>query len=211
MMRMLTASPILAARASQRSLIRDTAVAWLVLLICLAATWMLWSTAERESANRESHAFANHAHDVEQALQHEIDMLDGILHGAASLFAASEAVTYTAWHNYTQGLKLNAFHRAVHELGFGEYVTAQTKNAHIQKIRGEGLISYEIQPEGERGEYVPVRHIEYVIATKAATALGYDMLSESRRREAIVAARDTGGTRAVQPSRKALPRLTGIP
>jgi len=197
MIRALAAPPI-PARASRQSLIRDTAVAWLVLAICLAATWMLWSTAERESADRESNAFVHHVRDVEQALQHEINMLDDILHGAASLFAAAETVTYTAWHNYTQGLKLNAFHRAVHELGFGEYVTAQTKNVHIQKVRGEGLISYRIWPEGERSEFVPVRHIEYVIETKSATAHGYDMLSEPRRRAAIVAAGSTGDTTITQ-------------
>lgn len=197
MIRALAAPPV-PARASRQSLIRDTAVAWVVLVICLATTWMLWRTAENESADRERNAFVNHVRDVELVLQHEIDMLDDILHGTARLFAASETVTYTAWHNYTQGLKLNAFHKAVHELGFGEYVTAQSKNAHIQKVRGEGLISYRIRPEGERSEYVPVRHIEYVIANKGATAHGYDMLSEPRRRAAMVAAGDTGDTTITQ-------------
>lgn len=181
------------AAAPLRSSRYDALAVWLVLAICLGATWALWQAAGRDVADKQRNAFVNRTLDIEQTLEHQLDLLDSTLYGAAGLFAASDAVTRAAWDNYTHGLKLDSFRGAIRTLGYGEHVAAQARHAHVQKARSEGFASYAIRPEGERSEYVPVRFNTYFIETQA-TSHGFDMASEPRRRAAIFMARDTGKT-----------------
>ena len=114
-----------------------------------------------------------------------------VLRGAAALFAASDEVSRTEWHNYIAHLQLDKTLPGIQGTGFSLMLTPAEKTAHEQAVRAEGFPDYAIRPPGERPQYSSIIYIE-PFDGRNLRAFGYDMYAEPVRRQAMEKARDTG-------------------
>jgi PAS domain S-box-containing protein len=120
-----------------------------------------------------------------------------LLSCASALISVSDTVTREEWHLFMEESGAAGFPSGIQGVGYAVIVpNSQLKN-HLQQIRREGFPEYDITPKGKRDFYIPVVFLE-PFSGKNLNAFGYDMNTDSIRREALERSGDTG-----------LPAITG--
>jgi PAS domain S-box-containing protein len=114
-----------------------------------------------------------------------------VLRGASGRLDSSGSVTRSEWRDYVAGLHLEHDLPGTLGLGFAARVRPGDVDAHVLKVRSEGVPDYVIHPAGRRDEYFPVMYREPSTPETRLT-VGFDMSSEPVRRAAMDSARDSG-------------------
>ncbi len=176
--------------------LRESRLAWLVLLAGMALTVSAWYAAsswEREKAQRD---FDAHVKDTFDAVQQRVDYYTYVLHGARGLFAASDTVTRDEWRRYNSEAGLGAHHPGVHSFAFIRYVPLREKARFEQRVRGDASVNgrgypdFAIVPPGQRDEYFSIEYVEP--ENLYGKLLGTDRGAEPDTRKTLERARDTG-------------------
>ena len=174
---------------SGRALARP-GVAWGVLALCLLATTVGWRISLSQEKERARERFDLHVERLKQGIRDRILSCEQVLKGAAGLFAAGQSVQRHQWHDYVATLDLETRYPGIHALGFAAYVSEAERQRFLATTRLDGAPEFAIQPPGLRSSYYVVKYVEPVLGN--SSVLGWDMATESRRREAADVARDTG-------------------
>ena len=166
---------------------------WLPLLILLfgvvasilAAS--LLASGDRERSEARFNALATSA---ASAVDNKIQMHSALLRGAAGLFIASERVTREEFGDFVERLRLNSFHPGV--LGIGYAVYAPDRQSIDDQISQSLVLGQRLRfwPEGDRRGYSSILYLE-PMNRRNIVALGFDMMSDATRREAMVRAMRT--------------------
>jgi diguanylate cyclase (GGDEF)-like protein/PAS domain S-box-containing protein len=167
------------------------ALPWLVLALCLAATYGLWRGSERDAKYVQQVEFDSQVKDVHVLIAQRLAAYEQVLRGAAGLFTASAAVTGEEFRAYVTALKLKEHYPGIQGVGFSLAIPARDKARHMAALRRQGFPDYAIHPGGERESYAAIVYLEPFI-DRNLRAFGYDMFSEPVRRAAMERARDTG-------------------
>jgi PAS domain S-box-containing protein len=163
------------------------AVGAFTLALSLAA-WHLVNTSEMRRAETQ---FDARAQAVVASISSRMAAYEQVLRGGVGLFDASQSVERGEWHAYVQALRVADNYPGILGIGFGPLITPAQRDAHIQRMRAEGLADYRIWPEGERSEYAPVTYLERFEGPNPRV-FGYDMMSEPTRSAAMRRAWDSG-------------------
>jgi signal transduction histidine kinase len=142
---------------------------------------------------------ANEQHQMlsttELAISAEIDQrltqYDSLLRSTAGLFYTQGTVSREQWRTYTTQLNLAETYPSVLGMGFVRVVPVSERTAHEEAVRREGFPSYKVFPETTGPVVTPIVYLEPFNDTNRV-ALGYDMFSNTERRQAMEQARDTG-------------------
>ncbi|MBI3286098.1 MAG: CHASE domain-containing protein [Burkholderiales bacterium] len=169
----------------------------LAFLVLLAVSVSMWSKASEEIVQVARERFEFRVAEANFAIQQRMLAYEQVLRGGIGLFAASNEVTREAWRIYVQQLNLEKNYPGIQAIAYSQRILPEQLQAHLQKIRVEGFPQYAVRPDGQREEYVSVIYIE-PFDWRNQRAFGFDLMTESVRRAALVRARDTG-----------LPTLTG--
>jgi PAS domain S-box-containing protein len=169
-------------------------VAWLVLAFALLVQLALLHHLERKEERAAVKQFDLLAQTTTEAIRKRMTDHEQILLGAAGLFEASEEVTRVQWRDYNERLQLTERYPGIQGVGFAEVVQQPDLQTHIQSVRAEGFADYDVQPPGNRTLYTPIVFLEPFNERNQA-AFGYDMFAEPVRRQAMLAAAETGNTR----------------
>lgn len=168
------------------------AVASLVtLVLLLAATFWLWTNAERDSRRVAQQSFDYQVSQNRFSIEQRLLAYRETLLGGAGLFKANSEVTRQAWHAYVQALRIEQNYPGIQALGFAVQIPPGGLAAHIRAIRAQGFPDYTVYPAGVRPEMNAVIFVE-PFDWRNRRAFGYDMLTNAVRREAMERARDTG-------------------
>jgi PAS domain S-box-containing protein len=164
---------------------------YLVLAGVVAMTAAASYSARTSSASNDRLRFDNAVQRTADAITERINTHVDILRAGAGLFAADREVSREEFRRFVERIEVEKRHPGAQGVGFTARVTAGGREAFVDSLRRQGLEEFRLRPEGEREEYQPVTYIEPQDGRNLA-ALGYDMLSEPVRREAMARARDTG-------------------
>lgn len=176
--------------------VRQSQLAWLILLAGMALTilaWYLTSVREEEKARQE---FAVHVNDTLDAVQQRLDAYIYTLYGTRGLFAASNAVTREEFRRYTKETGLGRHHPGVHTFAFIRYVQPHEKARFEKRVRderganGADYSRFSVSPPGERNDYFPIEYIEP--ETNYRYLLGVDRGAVTDTRLMLERARDSG-------------------
>ena len=161
----------------------------LILLIGLMVTaltaWQLQQTDRQRSEAR----FGAVVERAVRGVKATYDIQLALLRGAAGLFNASGAVTREEFRAYVERLNLPRNYPNVLGIGFATY--AATRNEVGRKVAQAGSFdgtTIRPWPAGTRDGYSAVLYLE-PLHRGNQTALGFDMMSEAVRREAMIGAR----------------------
>ncbi len=164
---------------------------WLVLVFCLASTYMLWRV-ERQAVVRDARDYFDfRARDAIEKTKNRLQLYQQALRGAQALFNASGNVDREEFRNYVAGLHLDAIYPGIQGIGFAQLIQPAELKSHIATIRRQGFPEYTIKPEGKREFYTSIVYLE-PFNWRNQRAFGYDMYSEPVRCKAMEQARDTG-------------------
>ena len=169
---------------------REPWLARVVLGIALALTALAWYVADRSVAMHARDRFEARSDDVRDAIVERMRACEGLVRGAAGLFAASTEVTRNDWRAYVRTLRVAERWYGIQFVGYNVRVRSDERAAHVARVRTD-VPAYSIRPEGERGEYFPVLYVEPTDDASQRT-LGFDSHVDPVRRAAMEHARDTG-------------------
>src|SRR5271170_4482104 len=163
-----------------------------VLLLGLAATFGAWRLSERYIAFRAHARFDEETNKIETAIRDRMAVYEQVLLGTRGLLDSHD-ITRSEWTTYLHDLQLKERYPGIQGVGYAPVITASQKAEHIKKTRASGLPDYNIWPEGEREAYAPVL-FDDPFAHSTSGVLGFDMLSDPTRRDAMKKARDSGSS-----------------
>jgi CHASE1-domain containing sensor protein/serine phosphatase RsbU (regulator of sigma subunit)/anti-sigma regulatory factor (Ser/Thr protein kinase) len=178
-----------------RWLNRDFRWQWLipilVLLASLAITQQFWRNARRVSVQEQQAEFDFRMREANRRIAQRMRTYEEVLRGARGLFAASATLDRRGFREYVDSLQLQQDFPGIEGIGFTQIVLAEQRAEHVAALRREGFPEYDIRPMGKRDVYTSVIYLE-PFKDRNLRAFGYDMYSESVRRQAMAEARDNG-------------------
>ncbi len=160
---------------------------WLGLVLSIAVAFRVRQHVEDEAITEV--AFA--ADQITTRIEERLAAFSLILRGGSALFETSERVTREDWSHFTRALRASDVVVGVQGIGFARLIKPSELAASVSALRAEGFHDYRVWPPGEREVYSAIEFLE-PFSGRNLRAFGYDMLSESVRREAMEKARDTG-------------------
>ncbi|HEU4563270.1 MAG TPA: CHASE domain-containing protein [Gemmatimonadaceae bacterium] len=157
------------------------------LLLTMLATAVVAVTAQL----RDEARFASATRAVAGGIDDRLETYVAMLHGVRALFAASDSVTRDEFNAYVARLETDDRYPGIQGIGFSRRVSAADTAAVMRELR-RAVPEARIRPDTPRAEYNLIVLLEPLDRRNRA-AMGYDMFTDSTRREAMSRARDTGG------------------
>ncbi len=180
----------------------------IIVLAGLVSTYIGWNIAVQEAKTNLQKQFDFQAHEIQNQIQARLKVYAQLLHSGRGLFLASDKVTRSDFKAFVNTLNIQELYPGIQGLGFSVVVPAADKAKHIAAIQKEGFPDYEIRPEGARAVfYTTIIYLE-PFEKRNLRAFGYDMYTESVRREAMSRAADlneitlSGKVKLVQETNK---------
>ena len=164
---------------------------WPSLFLCLGLTIVAWHLIASSTQRQAEERFKFIADTVKRRIDERMDVYESLLHAGQGLFAASHEVERDEWREFVTHLKIQRDFPGVLGIGYGKLVNRSGIDALAGAAQGSGIAEYKVWPPGERQEYVPIFYLEPEVGANRAV-LGFDMYSETLRREAMHKARDSG-------------------
>ncbi len=170
------------------SVLRRTAAIFLAACAVTAVAARESHVVEREAGRLRFNSISDK---IVTAVSENMEAYEQVLRGGVSLFEAFGTVSRKQFAAYVNGLKLPTQYPGIQGVGF----TAVIEKGHIpaleSAVRMEGLRDFKVHPGGERELYSTILYLE-PLDWRNRRALGFDMYSETVRREAMRRAWKTG-------------------
>lgn len=166
-------------------------MAYIVLALGIVLSLLVFWYVIENLKEKEQLRFETATKQATLLVKGRMDAYRQILYAGVGLFDSSESVERDEWRSFVKALKIDQNFPGIQGLGFNKVVTPNQKETHIKQMRAEGLADYAIRPEGKRELYIPIIYLE-PYNERNARAFGYDMFSETVRKEAMLKAAYTG-------------------
>ncbi len=165
--------------------------AMLAVVLPIVLTLSAWNAARDDAAKEARLRFEFRAAQMEAAITGRMANYEQVLRGAAGLFDASISIERSEWRSYYNALMLDAYYPGIQGMGYAQYFSHPAYIDFVARVRGEGFPDFVITPPGQRERYAPILYLE-PFSGRNLRAFGYDMYSETVRRDAMDRAMHTG-------------------
>ncbi|MES2259569.1 MAG: CHASE domain-containing protein [Pseudomonadota bacterium] len=165
-----------------------TALHWGTLLLCIGLSMLVWQFSILNTERRAQEQFQYQVTGAQQRIARRIALYQSTLRSAQAFYRASEEVTRAEWHNFVETLDLDQNFPGVQAFGFARSIGPAQLQQLSERMHAEGFPDFTIRPAGERAVYHVVEHIE-PFTGRNMLVFGYDLSSETVRRQAIEQAR----------------------
>lgn len=163
----------------------------LVLLLCLGLTTLAWHAADSAVARSQQQDFDYQVRRILTLLQQRMATYEQVLRGAQGFVGSQAMVGRADFAGYVATLRLEESFPGIQGIAIAELIPPERREAHMARVRAQGVADYAVRPDGERGVYSAIAQIEPATRMNLR-ALGYDMLTEPVRRDAMERSRDSG-------------------
>ncbi len=155
----------------------------------------IWSyyNAREMVADTRAQVLTRNLEQAQSAIQGRLTTYENILRAGSGLFSASDSVTRTEWKTFVDNFDLSHRYPGVQGVGYIDIIPAAERANHTARRQTEALPHYEVYPSGERPLYTSVEYIE-PSNERNQKALGYDMYTETQRKQAMELASRSGQT-----------------
>jgi CHASE1-domain containing sensor protein/two-component sensor histidine kinase len=124
-------------------------------------------------------------------IRDRMEIYNNFLRGAAGLLAVKPDASRTDWKAYVERSRIQELYPGMQGIGFAKRFSASQRDDVIRSMRAQGLDTFTIRPDHDRPDYTAILYLEPLDRRNQA-AIGFDMLSDATRREAMERARDLG-------------------
>ncbi|MGH8436777.1 MAG: CHASE domain-containing protein, partial [Pseudomonas sp.] len=180
---------------------------WLPLLVTLSLMTILgalvgwqWQTLETSNQNEHEQRFSLAVDDIEQSINERMRAYEMVLRGLSGLMVGRDDVSVDDWQRAADQLQLQDRYRGIQAVSWSRYLLAGQLEGFQAQEQGAGRKDFRILPPGERDQYLVVDYIS-PLDWRNRRALGFDMITEPIRAQAIVQARNTGEAVLTAPLR----------
>ncbi len=164
----------------------------LVLMLVLGGL-VLWQWLALEARNRIEYEqrFKIEAEEIAQRVSTRMRAYEMVLRGMSGLVVGSTAVSAEEWARASDQLQLQDRYPGIQALAWARYLKNDELNEFVGEIWEQGRRDFRVVPPGPRDEYIVVQYSSPMDWRNRRT-LGFDMLTEDVRRQALDVARDSG-------------------
>ncbi len=180
---------------------RTTALVAAAIVFLIGATLasVLARAVESQSKNDYELRMSRQTSALRIHLANSIENYNHLLISTAALYNMQETVTADTWRQFYENMKVDRQYPELTGLGFTQIVHNEDLEAYMSE-QNAWLENFVIQPDSSRSEKAIITFLE-PMSEENKSALGFDMLSEESRRQAMFAARDSGRTTMTSPIR----------
>ncbi len=144
---------------------------------------------------RDRLQFENAVGRTQGSIQDRVNTYIALLDSGSGLFAVKPAISRNEFQTYVERLNISKNYPGLQGIGFSQRVFPEQKDELIAKMRSQGLPNFSIYPSYPRDRYHTIIYLEPQ-DRRNQKAIGYDMFTNSVRRQAMARARDTGSAAA---------------
>ncbi|MEO8652043.1 MAG: CHASE domain-containing protein [Hyphomicrobiaceae bacterium] len=162
-----------------------------VLLLLLGATGVATIAMLADADEKARQQFDDRVTAFGTLLQEAMRSYQQALRAGTAAVNAMPAVTRDQWRKFVRDLSPGDFFPGIRGIGYVKRLKSTEIEAFVAEQRRLGRPDYTFNPQGARDVYTAIVYLE-PDDWRNRRAVGYDMFSEPRRREAMEQARDTG-------------------
>jgi signal transduction histidine kinase len=187
------------------AVLRRSATLLLVLLTGLAATAAAGAYVADVAQRQQAERFNLLADEAVEKVRVRMEAYVATLRATRGLFVDGREPSRRSFAEFTAALELSRHYPGIQGIGWAKLLRPAEVAAHEAAVRAEGLAGFRVWPAGERAPYSAITYLE-PFDWRNQRALGFDMLQEPARGEAMRRARDraeaaaTGRVELVQES-----------
>lgn len=171
--------------------LRGRAMALAIFCLSLILTVFVWHQADRHIEQRNQDRFGYRIEEVKYSIEERMLEYEQVLRDGVAFWNASNYVSRDEWRDYVKMTEIREYFPGIQAIGLSLVVPKEERDELTNNVRREGFPEYRIYPEGDRDNYTAIIYIE-PFDQRNQLAFGYDMYSESVRREAMDRAARTG-------------------
>jgi PAS domain S-box-containing protein len=168
------------------------ALTLIVLLAGATLTWLAWRATAQAEEERARNSLTLQAADIESAIEDRLLAYEGLLRASAGVISGFWPVSLPQWQLFTAQLRLAGVYPGIQGIGFAARLQSPQDLTHwAGELRALGENDLQTAPMSGRLPETAIVFLE-PLDERNRKAIGYDMMSEPRRRRAMERARDTG-------------------
>ncbi|WP_044873558.1 response regulator [Pseudomonas sp. LFM046] len=173
-----------------------------VALMVVLGGLVIWQWLALEARNRAEYEqrFNIEAQEIAQRVSNRMRAYEMVLRGMAGLMVGSTSVSAEEWARAADQLQLQDRYPGIQALAWAPYLKHAELSEFVSDIWEQGRREFRVFPSDAREEYVVVQYSSPMDWRNRRT-LGFDMLTEEVRRQAINLARDSGEASLTGPVR----------
>lgn len=134
--------------------------------------------------------FLDKSQEIKLLMEKELNIYIDALLGSKGMFDASQTVTAKEWQIYVDSLNLEKNYPGLQGLGYAKVFSKNELPSVENEIRSQGFTQFKVFPVDDRDFYTSIIYIEPK-DERNLKAMGYDMYTEEKRRQAMARAAET--------------------
>lgn len=166
-------------------------VAWLIFLVAIAVTVLLWQVSIRLVEDRTEARFRTQSLQLKTAIEERLLNYEQVLAGSVGLFAVAGDVSREQWREYIEKVDIDRYYPGIQGIGYVRKVGVTQVAEHMEAVRAQGIHDYLVSPLGPGPDYYPMVYLEPE-TEQNERALGFNAFSDPIHRRAMERARDSG-------------------
>ena len=183
-------------------------IPWLVLAGGLALSLLAWHQSAQALREEARHRFTIKVEELHNQLGDRLKVYEQVARSAASVVTAFPAIHRTEWSRFVEGLRIRERYPGILAVAYARAVVAVKGGELVAAMKADGVRDFRIWPETAGTDRV----VNIFAAPDSATndrAIGFDMMSEGIRRNAVERARDSGQPMATRAITLKVDEVTG--
>ncbi|WP_423148276.1 CHASE domain-containing sensor histidine kinase [Rubrolithibacter danxiaensis] len=174
-----------------KSFLRTYYPAFLILVSLIAFSFYAFYESTVSFKTQRAKLFEIRIQRITETVRTRIIDYVQILQGCKAVFYASDSVTAKDWKSYTENLKVSSNYPGIQAIAYARYIPKPESRQVEQSLRKTGFPNFKIRSTFKNNYLSPIIFIE-PLDFRNLRALGFDMYSETIRREAMDRAIITG-------------------
>lgn len=170
---------------------RSKPIAVLALVVCLSATAWGWQQARDQVWQEAQGRFEFRVTHTLRAIERRMEAYEQVLRSGVAFMNSSSDVNHRSWNAFIRDLKLEEHYPGILGTGYAAYVQADQVATLERHVQDDGFSDFRVWPRSDLDEHAVIVYLE-PFNWRNQRAFGYNMFSQSTRREAITRARDSG-------------------
>jgi len=165
---------------------------YLILASGFCFTLLVYHYFSKLTYEQEESRFQRLVQEIQDQVRLSIETSTALLRAGTGLFAASDVVDAGEFERFVQEIELDKNYPGIQGIGFAQRFRRDEMGALVAHMERAGRVGFSVWPEApRRDDYTAIIYLQPASPSNKL-AIGFDMFTESVRRQAMETARDTG-------------------
>ncbi len=178
-------------KLSPKKGINNLKLPYLVLAVSIILTYGITYIFYQSAKSKDQIRFNTNVSRIQNTIEARIGLYIVLLKSGRGFIEASETVKRKDFANFVESLELDKNYKGVQGIGYSLVFKPEEKESLINRMRSEGFPDFNVFPDTNSETHQTIIFLEPA-NERNLRAIGFDMSSEEKRRNALTIAGDSG-------------------